>query len=42
MRATLDAYPGRVLIGELYLPIKQLVLYYGKDGKARTFPSISI
>ncbi len=33
MRATLNAYPDRVLIGELYLPIEQLVLYYGKDGK---------
>ena len=38
MRATLDAYPDRVLIGELYLPIEQLVLYYGKDGKGAHLP----
>ena len=38
MRATLDAYPGRVLIGELYLPIPDLVLYYGKDGKGAHLP----
>jgi alpha-glucosidase len=38
MRATLDAYPERVLVGELYLPIEQLVLYYGKDGKGAHLP----
>ncbi len=29
MRSVLDAYTGRVLIGEIYLPIKRLVAYYG-------------
>jgi alpha-glucosidase len=29
MRSVLDAYRDRVLIGEIYLPIKQLVTYYG-------------
>jgi alpha-glucosidase len=31
MRAVLDQYPDRVLIGEIYLPIPQLMAYYGKD-----------
>jgi alpha-glucosidase len=31
MRAVLDQYDRRVLIGEVYLPIDRLVLYYGKD-----------
>jgi alpha-glucosidase len=31
MRAVLDAYPDRVLIGEIYLPIERLVSYYGPD-----------
>jgi alpha-glucosidase len=38
MRSTLDAYPDRLLIGELYLPIERLVLYYGKDGKGAHLP----
>ncbi len=29
MRALLDEYPERVLIGEIYLPIEELVTYYG-------------
>jgi alpha-glucosidase len=29
MRATTDAYDGRVLIGEIYLPVERLVAYYG-------------
>ncbi len=29
MRALLDAYEERVLIGEIYLPVEQLVKYYG-------------
>jgi alpha-glucosidase len=29
MRALLDRYGDRVLIGEIYLPIKELVAYYG-------------
>ena len=31
MRAVLDRYRERVLIGEIYLPIERLVAYYGKD-----------
>jgi alpha-glucosidase len=31
MRQVLDAYPERVLIGEIYLPTERLVTYYGKD-----------
>jgi alpha-glucosidase len=31
MRAVLDQYEHRVLIGEIYLPIERLVAYYGKD-----------
>jgi alpha-glucosidase len=30
MRALLDGYGERVLIGEIYLPIKELVAYYGE------------
>jgi len=31
MRAVLDQYEDRILIGEIYLPIERLVTYYGKD-----------
>lgn len=31
MRRVLDAYPERVLIGEIYLPPERLVAYYGQD-----------
>jgi alpha-glucosidase len=31
MRAVLDRYSDRVLIGEIYLPFERLVTYYGKD-----------
>ena len=31
MRAVIDDYRDRVLIGEIYLPIPQLMAYYGKD-----------
>jgi alpha-glucosidase len=31
MRAVLDRYEARVLIGEIYLPLERLVAYYGKD-----------
>jgi alpha-glucosidase len=31
MRRVVDAYPERVLIGEIYLPIERLVRYYGED-----------
>jgi alpha-glucosidase len=31
MRAVLDHYEDRVLIGEIYLPLERLVAYYGKE-----------
>lgn len=31
MREVLNAYPERVLIGEIYLPLTKLVTYYGVD-----------
>ena len=34
----LDEYDERVLIGELYLPIKRLVVYYGVDGMGCHLP----
>lgn len=39
MRDVLDSYPGdRVLIGELYHPIEQLVFYYGQNGRGVHLP----
>ena len=38
MRAVLDAYPDRVLIGEIYLPVERLVTYYGHDRKGAQLP----
>lgn len=32
MRAVVDAYDDRVLLGEIYLPFEQLVNYYGPNG----------
>jgi alpha-glucosidase len=31
MRAVVDEFPERVLIGEIYLPIERLVAYYGRQ-----------
>ena len=31
MREVADQYPGRVLIGEIYLPVERLVDYYGRE-----------
>jgi alpha-glucosidase len=31
MRDVVEAYPERVLIGEIYLPLKRLVSYYGEN-----------
>jgi alpha-glucosidase len=37
MRHLLDSYPGnRLLIGEIYLPIRELVRYYGSSAPAPT------
>ena len=38
MRAVLDEFADRVLIGELYLPIERLVTYYGQDGRGAQLP----
>jgi alpha-glucosidase len=38
MRAVLDAYGDRVLIGEIYLPVAQLVTYYGRDLQGAQLP----
>jgi alpha-glucosidase len=32
MRKTVDEFPGRMLVGEVYLPIERLVTYYGEGG----------
>lgn len=38
MRRVLDEYDERLMIGEIYLPIHQLVAYYGIDGKGAHLP----
>lgn len=38
IRSVLDAYPDRVFIGEVYLPIERLVSYYGRDMKGAHLP----
>ncbi len=38
MRAVVGAYPDRLLIGEIYLPIERLVAYYGVDLKGVHLP----
>ena len=38
MRAVLDAYPERMMIGEIYLPIHKLVAYYGTDNSGAHLP----
>jgi alpha-glucosidase len=38
MRAVVDAYGERVLIGEIYLPIERLVMYYGAGLKGAHLP----
>lgn len=38
MRALLDRYTERMLIGEIYLPIHKLVTYYGKDNQGAHLP----
>jgi alpha-glucosidase len=38
MRALTDEYSERVLIGEIYLPIRQLVTYYGREGRGAHLP----
>ena len=38
MREVIDNYPERVLIGEIYLPIKDLMTYYGQDLNGANLP----
>lgn len=38
MRSVVDVFVDRVLIGEVYLPIPQLMTYYGKDLEGATLP----
>jgi alpha-glucosidase len=38
MRALLDEYGSRVLIGEIYLPLERLVQYYGEDLRGAHLP----
>jgi len=38
MRALVDRYPERLLIGEIYLPIHRLVSYYGQDRDGAHLP----
>ena len=38
MRRVVDEFDGRVLIGEIYLPVERLVSYYGKDLEGAHLP----
>jgi alpha-glucosidase len=38
MRALVDGYFERVLIGEIYLPIRRLITYYGHTGEGAHLP----
>ena len=38
MRSVVDAYPHRVLIGEIYLPFDRLMTYYGTNGLGVQLP----
>lgn len=38
MRQLLDTYPGRMMIGEIYLPIHKLVAYYGAESNEAHLP----
>jgi alpha-glucosidase len=38
MRRVMDEYRERVLIGEIYLPVDTLVLYYGEQGRGAHLP----
>ena len=31
LRRTIDEFPDRLLIGEIYLPVERLIAYYGRD-----------
>ncbi|AKD04530.1 alpha-amylase family glycosyl hydrolase [Pontibacter korlensis] len=38
MRKVTDAYKARVLIGEIYLPVHRLIIYYGTNNKGAHLP----
>jgi alpha-glucosidase len=38
MRAVMDEYDARVMIGEIYLPLQRLVKYYGVDNQGSHLP----
>jgi alpha-glucosidase len=38
MRHVLDSYDGRMLVGEIYLPVERLVTYYGEGGSGVHMP----
>ena len=38
MRQVVDGYDGRVLVGEIYLPVERLVMYYGEGGRGVHMP----
>jgi alpha-glucosidase len=38
MRKVLDEYPGRMMVGEVYLPVERLVTYYGTGGSGVHMP----
>jgi alpha-glucosidase len=38
MRSVIDEFSGRVLIGEIYLPVPQLMTYYGKNLTGANLP----
>jgi alpha-glucosidase len=38
MRALFDEYDERVIVGEIYLPVEQLVTYYGPEGPGCHLP----
>lgn len=38
MREVMDQYHERVMIGEIYLPVHRLVMYYGEDNRGAHLP----
>lgn len=38
MRRVIDEYPGRMMVGEMYLPVERLVVYYGEGGAGLHLP----
>ena len=38
MRAVVDEYDDRVLIGEIYLPVERLMAYYGSERRGVHLP----